>query len=323
MGLAGQAACYSVPPYNPSTQTTVAPEDPNTMTNGMSMSNANDAAKAASVATATLQAVPGAQPPSNAATLIADTNAMATIDSNDFVPLAQAFGVLYNDNPAAFYVTLQQVVDSSLRGAIQYALNDTLNYHSAALRDNGGTADAEAAQFASYWAAASTAGNPHLYSGWAVPSTSTQAPALTTQAPAALPHIDTLIPQGSAHDGVVQALSATSPANMHGVDGNAFAQVCIALAPLYQTALIQYYQVLTQIPDTHLRDVIHFSITDAVANHPTILTSGDGGASVFAAQSWPYYDRVGFVGSSQLANFTAIALDTNGPLQGKPYPMMQ
>ena len=321
--LAGQMACFSAPPYKPDTETAVTPEDANTISNGMTASTTSDTAQAAAVASTTLHTAPGAQPPDDTATLIADPNAMATIDSNDFAPLAQAFGILYNDNPAAYYVTLQQVVDSGLRGAIQYALNDTLNYHSVALRDNGGTAATESAQFATYSTAATTAADPHIYSAWAVPSMVTQTPALTMEAPGTLPGIASLIPQVGNHDAIVAALLAAEPANMHGVDGNAFAQICIAMAPMYQTSLVQYYQVLTQIPDTHLRDVVNFAITDAIANHPTILTASDGGASVFATQTWPYYNQVGFVGSGQLAPFTAIALNPAGPLQGKPYPSMQ
>ena len=315
--LTGQTACFSAPPYKPDTETAVTPEDPNTVSNGMTASNTNDIEQAAAVASTTLHAAPGAQPPDDTASLIANANAMTTVDSNDFVPLTQAFIILYNDNPAAYYVTLQQVVDSGLRGAIQYALNDTLNYHSVALRDNGGTAAAEAAQFASYWTAISTAANPRLYSAWAVPPLLTQTPPLTEEAPGTLPGIASLIPQVSDHDAIVTALLASAPANMHGVNGNAFAQICIAMAPMYQTALVKYYQVLTQIPDTHLRDVINFAITDAVANHPTILTASDGGASVFATQSWPYYNQVGFVGSAQLAAFTAIALESSRSLAGQ------
>ncbi len=321
--LACQTACFSAPAYKPDSATVVTPEDPNSMANGMPTSDTNDIAAATSVAATTLHTAPDAAPPTGTANLLANANAMATIDSNDFVSLTQAFGILYHNNPAAYFITLEQVQDSALRGAIQYALDDTLDYHSAALRDNGAAPDVEIAQFASYWRAASTASNPRLFAAWAVPLVVTQTPALDSQAAAHLPSIATLIPQVSDHDAVMQALLAAAPANTHGVDGAAFAKICMTLIPMYQTSLIKYYQVLTQVPDKLLRDVINFTITDAVANHPTILTQSDGGASVFSTQSWPYYGQVGFAGTSQLATFHDISLDAAGPLQGKPYPPMQ
>ena len=246
--------------------------------------------------------------PANAVATLTNPTAMGSMSKDDYEHMTLAFAQLYNQNPATYFATLAQVKDPALAGALNFAVNDTALYNAKNLQNNGASQATELAQYGNYYNSAKAGG----FRNW---SPSAQTPAGATTAPGSTDPSKIFPGTDANSKAAVTAMNAASPAGSNGVNSATFGAAAVQFASLYKSNPPLYYQALSQVKDSKLRDGLNYAVLDTLSNH----ASNAGNASYYQGL-YGKVDHVGFVNTknSLTTNSDHTTLSGGGPLSGKP-----